>query len=245
MTVRVLLILVAGLLLAADTPPKQEAGPSPFQMQLVPVQVEVDAILALEKSGKTSRNPVMQEAREAGLDLLKPNHALLPHAYRDGKLFYVFYKTTQGAKGSQDYLLQRVRKEERNYASAADKNPRTVVTYLVEAFKLREGGLKKADQHYGSYSLRNNFRREIIKEYEIGFGEIDGVATGSPWPFARNILYKEIQAYGPKRTLYDQVRFTQSRKWTLSVRFDKAGSYSIRSSEFGFDAPRTLPEENP
>jgi hypothetical protein len=245
MLLRAVAILAAGFLIAADAPPVPEARPVPFQMQLVPVKVEIDSILALEKSGKKSRNPVIQEAREAGLDLLKPNHPLLPHSYRDGKLFYVFYKTTREAKGAQDYLLQRIRKEERYYASATDKNPRTVVTWLVEAFKLRDGSLKKADQHYGSYSLRNNFRREIIKEYEIGFGEIDGLATGQPWPFDRNVLYKEIQAYGPERALYDQVEFTQSRKWTLSVSFDKAGSYSVKSDEFGFDAPKTLPDTIP
>lgn len=238
---RALLIVAAGCLIAADGP--QEAGASlPFQMRLVPVQVEMDAIQALEKAGKTSKNRVREEAREAGLDLLKPNHPLLPHAYEKGKLFYVFYKTTSEARGPQQYLLQRIRKEEKSYATATDNKPRTVVTYLVEAFKLRDGSLKKADQHYGSYSLGKNFKREVVKEYEIGFGEIEGTATGEPWPFERNVLYKEIQPYRPDRAVFDKVQFTKSRKWTLSVTFDRRGSYSIQSPEFGFDAPAQLPE---
>ena len=239
MTLRALLILVAVSLIAADGPP---AGEAKFRMELVPVQVEVDSILALEKSGKGSKNRVMLEAREAGLDLLKPNHPLLPHAYQNGKLFYVFYKTTEEARGPQQYLLQRIRKEERYYSSPSSRTPRTVVTYLVEAFKLRDGSLKKADQHYGSYSLGNNFRREVIKDYEIGFGEIDGLATGTAWPFDNTILYKAIQDYGPERTLYNKVRFTQARKWKLTVSFDRTGSYSIRSAAFDFDAPKKLPD---
>lgn len=189
-----------------------------------------------------SEEPEIVDAGEAaGVDVRQPVHPLLIHSFTGGRLFYVFYKTVEDAAGSQQYLLQRIHKVERFYASPDDRNPRVQESYLVEAFKLRDGALKRADQHFGSFALGNYYRREVVKEYEIGFGELPGVATGEGWPFRRNVLYQAIHNYLPDRSLYDQVRFTQSKRWSLQVTFDQSGSYSVKCPELGFDAPRALP----
>jgi hypothetical protein len=214
---------------AADEAPTNEAT---FSLRLVPIRQGIS-------EDREARR--VKQAAELGIDLENPEHPLLVHSFRNGRLFYVFYKTVERAEGSQAYLLQRIRKTERFYASASDGNPKTQVTYLVEAFKLRDGGLKKADEHYASYGLSNWYKREVVKEYEIGFGEIENVATGAAWPFENRILYKAIQPYGPDRTLYDRVQFTQSKAWTLEVTFDRLGRYSVRSEAFGFDAPGKMP----
>jgi hypothetical protein len=133
---------------------------------------------------------IIAKAREAGVDLQNPGHPLLAHSYQNGRLFYVFYKTVAGAVGPQEYVLQRIRKEERFYATPSDRRPQRVVTFLVEVFKLRDGALKRADEHYGSYSLNRHYKRETVKDYEIGFGQINRVATGAAWPFEKTVLYK-------------------------------------------------------
>lgn len=209
--------------------------PATFQLRLVPVQQG----MAGDRRGPEPE--IVTKARKLGIDMANPSHPLLVHSFKDGRLFHAFYKTVEQAHGPQSYLIQRIRKTERFYATPNDPNPRTQVTFLVEVFKLRDGALKKPDQHYGSYGLSQYHKREIVKEYEVGFGQIPNIAQGAAWPFERNVLYKSIQDYGPDRTLYDRVQFTQSKTWTLHVAFDKTGWYSVRSPEFGFDAPRTLP----
>ena len=50
----------------------------------------------------------------------------------------------------------------------------------------RQGTTVKPDQHFGQFSLREYARREIIKEYEVGFATIPGVTEDEdPWPFKR------------------------------------------------------------
>lgn len=205
-----------------------------FKLHLVPLAQAI-------WEDKRGREPeIITIARNAGVSLHKPTHPLLAHSYKEGRLFYVFYNNLENALGPHHYLIQRIRKEERFYSSTA-QNPKIKVTYLVEVFKLKNGALKGADQHYGSYGISNYYKREIIKEYEVGFGQINNIASGREWPFQSNILYKEIQDYNPDRTLFDRVKFLQSKKWKLSVAFNRTGWYSIQSPDFGFDAPHTPP----
>ncbi len=204
-------------------------------LRLVPIRQ------GISEDKRQAEAEIVTKARNVGIDLRDPSHPLLVHSYKDGRLFYVFYKTMGRASGPRSYLIQRIRKVERFYASPGDAKPRTQETFLVEAFKLREGSMKKADQHYGSYGISSYHKREVVKEYEIGFGQIDNIASGARWPFERSVLYKRIQDYSPDRTIYDRVTFARSKKWTLAVTFDRTGGYSIRSPELGFDVPTTLP----
>jgi hypothetical protein len=218
-------VLVGSTLFAATA-----GAASPFRLRLVPVA-----------QGIAEEPEIFDAGQAAGVNVSRPCHPFLIHSYAGGRLFYVFYKTVEEAAGSQKYLLQRIHKTERFYMTPDDHNPRVQESYLVEAFKLRDGSLKRADQHFGSFGLGEYYRREVVKEYEIGFGELPGIATGDEWPFRRNILYKAIQGYDSDRSLYDQVRFTQSKHWTLAVSFDRTGGYCVKCPELGFDAPRALP----
>jgi hypothetical protein len=119
--------------------------------------------------GDLEKSPIFKHARSAGVDLRRWREPLLVHCYRNGRLFYLFYKTTENALADRPYLIQRIRKTERAWPMPGAK-PEVRVTYQVEVFKTFAGALKRADQHYGSFGLRDYARREIVKEYEIGFG---------------------------------------------------------------------------
>jgi hypothetical protein len=115
----------------------------------------------------------------------------------------------------------------------------------VEAFRLRGGAFVGSDRHHGSFGLESYHKREIRKEYEIGFGQVDGVAQGKDWPFDPSKRYHKIQNYRAQRGAFDRVKFSQSVKWTLVVTFDRTGKWAVRCAELGFDAPRTMPKPTP
>lgn len=182
-----------------------------------------------------------KEAAKVGIDLKKPDNPLVAWACKDGRLFYVFYKSTEEAFSDRAWMLQRIRKVERTWATK-DATPEEKVTYQVEAFKTQGGALKGPDQHFGSFGLRGAHRREVVKEYEIGFGELPGEAAGAAWPFAANRLFHMLQAYGDDRAIFDKVQFVASRRWTLTVAFGADGSYAITSPELGLDLPKNPPK---
>ncbi|MHC4224338.1 MAG: hypothetical protein ACYSX0_09110 [Planctomycetota bacterium] len=150
---------------------------------------------------------LVRYARGVGLDVTEPEHPLVIHGFRDGRLFYVFYKTVENAFGDRPYLIQKIRRTERTWRSADDEKPSVKVTYQVEVFKTVAGRLKRADRHYGRYSLRELHRREVVKEYEIGFGEVPGACEGSRWPFDSGKLFVCIQPFGTAVGLFEKVRF--------------------------------------
>jgi len=232
MSKRELLLLVVAL--GAVALPAAASTERGLRLRLVPVA-----------QGVAEEPSIIDAGQAAGIDVRQPAHPLLIHAYAGGRLFYVFYKTVEEAAGPKQYLLQRIHKTERFYASPDDRNPRVQESYLVEAFKLLDGSLKRPDQHFGSFGLGDCYRREVVKEYEIGFGELEGVATGDEWPFRKRFLYQAIHNYDADRSVYDQVKFSQSKRWTLQVSFDQGGSYSVKCPELGFDAPRALPAPDP
>lgn len=185
---------------------------------------------------KTAKN-----AARYGIDLAKPPHPLFAHAFRSGRVWYVFYKVTENAFGDRPYVIQRIRKTERSWATP-DTKPEEKVTYQVEVFKTFAGTLKRPDQHFGDFGHQGLHRREIVKEYEIGFGEVPGACEGTAWPYAPDSLFHMLQAYGPEPGLYERVAFTASRTWSLTVALAMDGTYAIRSPELGIDAPQALPE---
>ncbi len=192
----------------------------------------------LARAGETE---VGRLASAVGLDLLRPEHPLLAATYGEGRLFYVFWKTTLNAFGDRPYVIQRIRKVERTWTTPQGP-PQEATTYQVEVFKLLGGALKRPDQHHGSFALRDAVRRQIVKEYEIGFGEIPGVASGAGWPFPDGSLYRLTQAYQADPGQHPQVAFVASRRWSLDVTFAKDGTWSVASPELGFRAPAAWPE---
>jgi outer membrane protein assembly factor BamE (lipoprotein component of BamABCDE complex) len=137
-------------------------------------------------------------------------------------------------------MLQRIKKVERTWKTA-DAEPEEKVTFQVEAFKTIGGSLKGSDQHYGGYSLRGAHRREVVKEYEVGFAEVPGLAAGADWPFDRKRLFHMLQPYEADSSLFDRVKFHASRRWTLTATLASDGSHRVHSPELGLDLPKKPP----
>jgi hypothetical protein len=81
----------------------------------------------------------------------------------------------------------------------------------------------------------------VVKDYEIGFGAVPGVAEGVKWPFASDTLYRLTQAYQSDIGHHDAVKFTAARKWSLTVALERGGKWRVASTELGFDAPERWP----
>lgn len=210
-----------------------------FTLKLIPLKQ------GISEDKRTEEAEIIGKAREQGINLLRPRNPFLACTYRNGRVFYVFFKKVEPATGTRNYLIQRIHKIEKFYHSEDDPHPVIKEEFMVEAFKLKYGRMKKADQHDGSFPLTHWARREILKECEIGFADVPGIAEGEEWPFDPGYLYHEIQPYGPERGEFDNVNFSRSVHWTLSVSFDQDGNYSVRSPEFGFDAPDHMPAASP
>jgi hypothetical protein len=209
-------------------------------IRLVPLRDGLRGVAPGNDLARIGETETYKTALGDGVDLARPPHPIV--AYRRGgeRLYYIFYKTTENALGDRPYLIQRIKKIERAWKTP-DAPPEEKVTWQVEVFKTRGGELKSADQHYGSFGLNGNHRREIVKEYEIGFGEVPGMCEGRAWPFDAEKLYRMLQAYQEEEGIFGEVKFKSACKWTLTVAFDAAGGYSVRSPELGFDAPTDLP----
>lgn len=212
---------------------------APPQLRLVPL---LDGLLEDTKGdlAAIATTDVGKEAAKVGLDLAKPPNPFAVAGCKDGRLFYVFYKTTEEAFGDRAWMLQRIKKVERTWKTA-DAEPEEKVTFQVEAFKTIGGSLKGSDQHYGGYSLRGAHRREVVKEYEVGFADVPGLAAGADWPFDRKRLFHMLQPYEADSSLFDRVKFHASRRWTLTATLASDGSHRVHSPELGLDLPKKPP----
>jgi hypothetical protein len=233
------------LLTPAGAAGEDEAATPTFEAPTMRLVHLVDGLRSQPKNRNltnTKKTEIYKTARHAGLDLEELTHPYLAHIYANNRLFYVFYKTAESAVGDRPYLIQRIKKIERTWLTEDQTAPVVKTTYQVEVFKIFAGAMKRADQHFGSYGLRGNYRREVVKEYEIGFGEVPDACEGTAWPFDPGKLFKYVQEYQEDIGVYDDVKFLSSTTWTLSVGFARDGTYHVRSPEFGFDAPEQLPD---
>ncbi len=188
---------------------------------------------------RLSESETYKTAMKEGVDLTRPPHPIVAFRRNGDRVYYLFYKTTENAFGDRPYVIQRIRKVERAWKTP-DATPEERVRWQVEVFKTLRGELKNADEHYGSFGLQGNHRREIVKEYEIGFGEIPGVCEGQAWPF-EGTLFRMLQPFQEDGGIFGKVKFREARTWTLTVSFDATGASSVCSPELGFDAPTRLP----
>jgi hypothetical protein len=234
-------VLVSLVVVVAATAQTATANSTnaPPQLRLVPL---LDGLLEDTKGdlAAIATTDVGKEAAKVGLDLAKPPNPFAVAGCKDGRLFYVFYKTTEEAFGDRAWMLQRIKKVERTWKTA-DAEPEEKVTFQVEAFKTIGGSLKGSDQHYGGYSLRGAHRREVVKEYEVGFAEVPGLAAGADWPFDRKRLFHMLQPYEADSSLFDRVKFHASRRWTLTATLASDGSHRVHSPELGLDLPKKPP----
>jgi hypothetical protein len=79
------------------------------------------------------------------------------------------------------------------------------------------------------------YKRVVIKELEVGTGEIPGTATGNAWPFEPTTLYHEVQGYSPDRSVYDSVVFDSSVSWRIEAEFTRDGQYQLTVPQLGVD----------
>ena len=237
--------LAVGLFLALLPAPAggEEPEVHPPDLRLLPIEQGVREAVVRGDPSRLPDAAIQKLARKVDIDLASPPHSHVVRRRTDARLFYVFYKVAENAFGDRPYLIQRIKRTERNWKSADHEEPDVEVTYQVEVFKLHNGALKRPDQHHGSYGIRDHHRREIVKEYEIGFGRIPDLVEGRTWPFDPGILFKYVYRYGPSSEIYDRVEWIAARPWTLAVSLDAAGGYRVASPELGFDLPGTPPPE--
>lgn len=176
------------------------------------------------------------------IDLTEPKQPILAAGFNGNRLFYVFFKQVYAAHGRRAYVVQRIKKTVRDWPVGEDE-PEETITYQVEVFKTFGGKFKRPDQHYGYFSLRDEFtRREIIKEYDVGIGEIPDLCEGVNWPFEERFLFKKLQGYQEERGIFDDVTFLTQMNWSLRVAFSEDGTWQVASPELGFDAPKKFPD---
>jgi hypothetical protein len=244
MTASLARALVGTLLALSTAAPiaaqKPTTPPVPPALRLIPLLDGLRGDAPDGDLGRLGETAFGKEAAKVGIDLTKPAHPLVIAARQQNRLFYVFYKATEEAFGDRPWMLQRIRKVERTWRTA-DGEPEEKVTWQVEAFKTQAGSLKSPDQHFGSFALRDAHRREIVKEYEIGFGEIPGQATGATWPFDAGKLFHMLQPYGEDSALYDKVVFGNSRRWTLTTKLGPGDDWQLQSPELAIDLPKRAP----
>lgn len=190
----------------------------------------------------TQQTSIYKTAKAAGVDLESPAHPLAVASYENDRLFYVFYKIAEGLVGDRPYVVQRIKKTERAWATADQEQPDVRTTYQVEVFKTFAGALKRADEHHGSYGLGENHRREIVKEYEIGFGEVPGLCEGTDWPFDDERLFEYVQKYQEDPGVHPDVEFFAATPWSLHVEFGADGAWAVRCPELDIDVPGALPD---
>lgn len=230
---------VLSALLAAASPQEPQA-----QMPTIRLVPLADGLLDTAPRRDLSRHAESDLGKlsaQVGLDLLSPPHPLFAAKVDDGRLFYVFFKTTENAFGKRAWLLQRIQKIERSWGADGGE-PVEKTTFQIEAFKLMNGALKRPDQHHASFALRGASRREVVKEYEIGFGALPGTADGDAWPFASERLFEAIQPYQDAKGRFDDVVFTKAMKWKLTVDWSADGTWHVACPELGIDAPTGLPD---
>ena len=248
-TVPLLLIALSGLLLVGTAPARAgEDGNVEFVAPTLRLTHLVDGLRSQPKNRglqHTQETKIYRTAKAAGVDLGQPTrleHPLVVVHFEKNRLFYLFYKIAERAVGDRPYVIQRIKKTERTWAAVDQEEPEVRTTYQVEVFKTFAGALKRADQHHGSYGLGDAARREIVKEYEIGFGEIPGACEGTAWPFGSGRLFEYVQPYQEEPGIHPKVRFFAATPWTLEVSLAADGAYAVRCPELGIDAPASFPD---
>ena len=236
---RPLLALMALLLLAPITAAKDAPLAAP-RLRMVHLRDGLRGVSPGRKLENLAQSTIYKTAQKVGLDLASRTHPLLVQQYRNGRLFYVFYKTVEGAVGKRNYIIQRIKRTERSWTQT-DEEPVVTVKYQVEVFKTFAGALRRADEHHGSYGVYKFEKREIVKEYTIGFAEIPDVCEGEAWPFSLSRDFKMLQPYQEDVGIYDKVAFLSKQDWTLRVSLHEDGTYQVASPELGFNAPQELP----
>ena len=216
-----------------------------IELRLIPiVQGNRDSSFG-EEPERFRQTPVYQAAQKSGVDIADPDDPLVICRFKNRRLFYLFYNLAMNVPGLTDeagepYLIQRIKRTVTDFSPGGE--PSVKVDHSVEVMKTKGGRMKRTDQHFGSFGIYEFQKRRIVKEFEVGVGEIEGIAKPGAWPFDAKLLFKRIQPYQKESAAYEKCRFTNSKKWTLTVEFDALGNYAMTSPELGIELVHRLPE---
>lgn len=227
---------------AEDSEQSAEPGQQPagITLHLAPQRPAFMAATFGNDLDKMRATDTYKTATRYGIDPFQDLFGYVAVRKRRAGWFYLFHNTVSSDPPC-DYFVQRIHKRVSDYASR-DGEPKVSDLYLVEAFKNQGGQLKRPDQHYGSFSLRNFERRLIEKTIEIGEpARDDDQQESAPWPYDSGKLAFTIQPYDASRDRYDAVRFRRSVAWTLRVELDATGQFRLQASELGIDIDRQAP----
>lgn len=234
-------VVFALLCVLAASGPAVSEETLPFSFRLVPIVQGNRESSFGDDEARWLQTPVAKAAAVCGVDVRMPEHPLVVHSYKKQRLFYLFYNTIDNARDEKAYVIQRIKRTIKDFANADDRDPKLTVTHLVEVMKIKNFSFRP-DQHFGNFGLGTSHRREIVKECEIGFGEVQGKAEGNAWPFDPKRLYEVVQPQAEEPGLYDKVEYSRSRTWKITAWFDRDGNYGVHSPEMGIDAPNQLPD---
>ncbi|MFN9704765.1 MAG: hypothetical protein ACK595_08075, partial [Planctomycetota bacterium] len=106
MMLRTNLLVLASLAFVVAAPAQSATATSsnaPLQLRLVPL---LDGLLEDTRGdvAAIATSDIGKEAAKVGLDLAKPSNPYAVAAYKEGRLFYVFYKTTEEAFGDRAWV---------------------------------------------------------------------------------------------------------------------------------------------
>lgn len=197
-------------------------------IELIPVTIgEAKEIYSPEIFQKNN-----EAADKGGVDLNFELRNYYAKGMKGDNAFVLFYNHARAPTCRRDYLIQRVRLSKSSYDRRLTKTS-SRDQYLVEVIKINQDKkTKKPDEHRKRYSLGNAFRRDLHADFEIGCGEIPGIAEGDAWPYESSILYRLVQDYAEEPGLYHQVQYDFSTAYSLDMRFDADGIFQVNFPDF-------------
>lgn len=174
-----------------------------------------------------------QMAKKAGINLKEKMMKIGTAKYNkdNGNFYMLFYNLAKAPSCDREYLVQRV-KLTKSYFKKNGKLYKKKYEYLVEIMKTKNRTVKRADEHFRSYSLSGAYRREIKVEAEIGCGVVTGEAEGKKWPYKRSSLYELVQDYSGSIGFYDDINFDFSKKYSFGGSFQEEKLNSVSWPDF-------------
>lgn len=146
-------------------------------------------------------------------------------------IFVLFYNLAKAPSCRREYLIQRVRISKAFFDDRGSQY-RQKNEYLVEVMKTKRGVMKRADEHYRSYSLNEANKRSVVVDLEIGCGVIPNIAEGYAWPYDRGRLYELVQNYSKSPGYYEKIVFDFSTKYSFNVEFAEDGIEFLKWPHF-------------
>ncbi len=203
-------------------------------LKTVPISMEQEKMLLHRGNSWINTQAWYKTGLIAGVNFTSSSR--IEHSYKNKRLYYIFYNDVENINSKYEFIIQRVKKTLKYYRTVYDKSPITKTSFLVEIMKTKNGSFKSgADQHYADYSLGKYYKREMLKELEIGIGKIKGIVSGTKWPYSPRKLYKRVQGYQANPDKFNRVDFSKSKRWSIKAVFDVKGRYSISSRALGIN----------